>query len=104
MIVLRVFGWLFLLAGVAAFGRDLLRFFEADSTFRLSALGELWYALAPGSLNLSQAVIQRYLWAPLWDPGLITVLLWPAVLVLGGIGLVLLVLGGFRRSRHRYRY
>lgn len=97
--MLRVLGWLFLLAGLAAFGRDLLRSLDADAAFRLSAAGELWYALDPGSLNLSQAVIQRYLWAPLWDPGLITVLLWPAAFVLAGLGLFLLVLGRLRRSR-----
>jgi hypothetical protein len=102
--VLRVLGWLFLLAGVAAFGRDLLRSFDAGGAFRLSALGELWYALDPGSLNLAQAVVQRYLWAPLWDPGLITLLLWPAAFVLGGLGLVLLVLGRLGRARRRSRY
>jgi hypothetical protein len=42
------------------------------------ALGSRWYGLSPGSLNLSQAIIERYVWPPLWNPGITTILLWPA--------------------------
>jgi hypothetical protein len=47
-------------------------------------------------------VTQRYVLPELWDSVLLTVLLWPAALVLGVPGLVLLALGSFRRrSRSR---
>jgi hypothetical protein len=97
VIVLRVIGGLLLMMAAAAFGWDAYRYFAAGGPFRLSAAGELWYALDPGSLNLLQAGIQRRLWPELWDPGLVTVLLWPAVAVLGALGLVLFLLGARRR-------
>lgn len=42
-------------------------------------LGNLWNNHAPGSLNLAQAVIQRYIHPALWTDVLIPVLLMPAV-------------------------
>jgi hypothetical protein len=96
LIVLRVIGGLLLLLAAAALGWDVYRY-AVGGPFRLSAGGELWYALHPGSLNLVQAGIQRNLWPELWDPGLVTVLLWPAAAVLGVLGLVLFLLGARRR-------
>ncbi|WP_158047434.1 hypothetical protein [Skermanella pratensis] len=101
MVVLRVIGGVLLLAGLAALGWDLWQWSgmaAAGGGLHLSAAGELWYRLHPGSLNLMQAVVQRYLAPELWDPGLLTVLLWPAALVLAAPGLVLLALGSIRRS------
>jgi hypothetical protein len=45
------------------------------------ALGQLWFAVDPGSLNLSQALIERGLWPPLWDHLVFPVLRQPAPLV-----------------------
>lgn len=100
MVVLRVIGGVLLLAGLAALGWDLWQWSQmaAGGGLHLSAAGELWYRLHPGSLNLTQAVVQRYLAPELWDPVLLTVLLWPAALVLAVPGLVLLALGSLRRS------
>lgn len=97
VIVLRVIGGLLLLMAAAALGWDAYRYLVVGGPFRLSAAGELWYALDPGSLNLLQAGIQRHLWPALWDPGLVTILLWPAAAVLGVLGLVLFLLGARRR-------
>lgn len=95
--MLRVIGFILLALGLAAFGWD-----AAQSTgvrdLHLSAAGELWYALSPATLNLAQAVTQRYVLPWLWDPVMITVLLWPAALVLGVPGLLLLATS-FRRRR-----
>ena len=85
-----------LLAGLASIGWDLWRS-NAEGAFRLAALGEVWYRLSPGTIDLTRAVIERYIWPPLWDPGIVWLLLQPAVLVLAGTGLVLAWLGG--RSR-----
>ena len=48
-------------------------------------------------LNLTQAVTQRYVLPELWDPVLLTVLLWPAFIVLAVPGLILFALGSLRR-------
>ncbi|MEM9442102.1 MAG: hypothetical protein AAGA73_16800 [Pseudomonadota bacterium] len=53
------------------------------------AAGELWFNLHPYSLNLSQAVIQRYLLPSLWDPVIVSVLQWPAWSILAAPGAVL---------------
>ncbi|EWY42607.1 hypothetical protein N825_01635 [Skermanella stibiiresistens SB22] len=101
MVVLRVIGAVLLVAGLAALGWDLWRWSQiagVEGGLHLTAAGELWYGLHPGSLNLTQAVVQRYLSPSLWDPALVTILLWPAALVLAVPGIVLLALGSIRRS------
>ena len=57
--------------------------------FQMEPLGALLYAVAPDLLNGSQAFIQRYVWPPLWDPGIQTVLTWWDVGVIGTLGAVL---------------
>ena len=67
--------------------------------WRPSSFGELAFRLAPEWLNLSQAIIQRYVSPWVWDPVIQTVLLWPAWPVLGALGLAFLGLHQFRRRR-----
>ena len=55
-------------------------------------LGNLWNNHAPGSLNLAQAVIQRYIHPALWTDVLIPVLLMPAVGVFSTVAVVALLL------------
>jgi hypothetical protein len=57
--------------------------------YRPIAAGELWFTLHPYSLNLSQAVTQRYLLPSLWDPFIISMLQWPAWSLFGAPGAVL---------------
>jgi hypothetical protein len=104
VVFLRVTGGILLLAGIAALGFDLWQYVQFASqnagqgqSFHLAAAGELWYRLSPGTLNLTQAVTQRYILPELWDFVLLTVLLWPAFIVLAVPGLVLLALGSLRR-------
>jgi len=94
MIVGRVIGWIFVAAGIAILARDLFGWFR-EGTLVLITAGELWFTLHDGSLNLIQAVTQRYIFPQLWDPVAVTVLLWPAFLVVGVPGLILIWL--FRR-------
>jgi len=90
--VVRLLGAILVVAALAVAAVDL-----SDGAGPLaSSAGELWYRIDPGSLNLTQAVIQRYVWPELYDPALLTVLLWPAALVLGVPGAVLLLLTGRR--------
>lgn len=57
----------------------------------LISLGELWFKLSPGTLNLMQAVTQRYIAPAVWDPGIVWVLEKPAVAVFGLLALAFIV-------------
>jgi hypothetical protein len=99
--LLRLVGLALLIAGLGLLVRDLLGLTQGAG-FRPEALGQLWYALDPGSLNLLQAVTQRYLAAALWDNGVVWLLLQPAFVVALVLG-TFLVLTTRRRRRTYYR-
>jgi hypothetical protein len=96
----RIVGWLLLLAAVWLLGLDLLDFYRMKS-FEPMAAGQVWFRFDVASLNLAQAVVQRYLHPTIWDPGIVWVLTQPAFAVLGVPGLALLLAG--RRARPRGR-
>jgi hypothetical protein len=96
----RFLAWLFIALGLGVFAYDVWVFLNSGAV-NLTALGQLWYSLHPGSLNLVQAVIERYVHPFLWDPIIISVLLTPASLVFVVIGIVLALL--FRRRKRRRR-
>ena len=95
----RFVGAVFLLAGFVLLARDVFALGHGDG-FHPPALGELWYALDPGSLNLLQAVVQRYLWAPVWDGGAVWFLLQPAFVVALVLGVLLWLLTKPRRRTY----
>ena len=88
MIVGRVIGWIFVVAAIAVLARDVYAWIDSGA-LAFAATGELWFTLHSGSLNLLQAITQRYIFPALWDPIFVTVLLWPAFLVIGIPGLIL---------------
>jgi hypothetical protein len=90
MIVGRVIGWILFLAGAAVLVRDLLVWIDTKHWAPI-ALGQLWYDLNRSSLNLVQAVVQRYIHPFLWDPIIVNVLLSWAFAVLMFLGAVLLL-------------
>ena len=94
MIVGRVIGWIVLLAGAAVLVRDGLVWIDTKHWAPI-ALGQLWYQLNRSSLNLVQAVVQRYIHPFLWDPIIVSLLLSWAFAVLMILGVLLLV--PFRR-------
>jgi hypothetical protein len=98
IVVGRVLAWLFIALGLGVFAYDLWAFLNRG-VIGMTALGQLWYSLHPGSLNLVQAVIERYVHTLLWDPIIIGVLLAPAALLFLGIGLVLALV--FRKRKRR---
>jgi len=63
-------------------------------SYRVIAAGELWFRLHPYSLNLSQAVIQRYVHPAVWDPVIVSMLQWPFWSIFGAPGAVLAILFG----------
>ena len=99
-LLFRLIGLALFLLAIAFFVRDL--YVRLDTgLFEPAPLGQYWYGWSPGSLNLTQAVIQRYVWPPLWDSVLQPILEMPAFLPLGILGLLLLLVTRRRRSRRR---
>ena len=75
-------------------------------------LGQLWYQAAPQSLQLTEAVVDRYIdpcgLMPflgcdtfLWHPMIATLLGWPAGLVFGLFGVIILLLSSASAKRNR---
>jgi len=90
LILWRIIAGLLLLAGTAVLARDVAAYFDSHLWAPI-VLGQLWYELDRSSLNLAQAVIQRYASPGLWDRIVAAVLLcraWAVLLVLGGVVLV----------------
>jgi len=85
----RFIGWLLLGAAVVALGADALASLEAGN-IHLEPLGAVWFKIDVGSLNLTQAVIQRYVSPWLWDPAIQWLLAQPAAAVAGVPAVVLL--------------
>ena len=88
----RIIGWILVALALALLGHEALSALE-DGRYRLVALGELWFridqAAGAGSLNATQAFVQRYVWAWLWEGLIQPVLIAPAWLVFAVPGLLL---------------
>ncbi len=96
----RILGIFFVVVALVILAADLL--VAAKSTeSRIMPLGQLWYTLDAGSLNLVQAVIERYIWGPRWYPVLAGFLQWPAAPVFGGLGIVILVAPALRLPKRK---
>ena len=103
--ILRGIGWALLLVAVLAIGYGAVLWQGGVAIFQ-QAGGEYWFQAHSESLNLIQAIIQRYLHPSIWDPFLVNILLWP---VAAGLGLVaalfaipgILLVSFFRRRRRR---
>jgi len=93
----RLIGWIVFLAGLAVLAHDVFVWFDTKHWAPI-ALGQLWFDLNRSSLNLVQAVVQRYIHPFLWDPIIVTILLCWAFAVLMVLGVLILALSG-RRSR-----
>lgn len=87
MRVLSTIGLLLALLGLGVLAYDVGQYAEYGG-FQMTAVGDLWFSVHAASLNLVQAVIERYLWPPLWDPLITTILLWPAGIFYVVIGLL----------------
>ena len=87
--------WLFA-AALVALVHDGARSIAASSLV-VTSLGELWFSISAPSLNLTQAVIERYLHSVLWDPVIVSILQAPAAVVLMVIALFFALMGRRRR-------
>ncbi len=98
MVVLRVIGWLLIVAALLALGWDIF-FWIHDGHFGFQPAGAAWYRVSPGSMNLIQALIENHIWKTLWNPVIETVLRLPLWLVLGIPGLLLAFIARTRKRR-----
>jgi hypothetical protein len=94
----RILAYLFLALALMAAGAEAVRSLEAG-VWQPMALGWLWFTIDVGSLNLAQAVIQRYLHPSIWDPGIAWILQQPAWSVFAAIALILHLVFRLRRRR-----
>ncbi|HEY1260860.1 MAG TPA: resistance to Congo red protein [Stellaceae bacterium] len=95
----RIIGWVFFLAGLSVLLRDALVWLDTGHWAPL-ALGQLWYDFDRSSLNLVQAVVQRYLHPYVWNPVIVGLLLCWAFAVLIVLGALILLLS-YRLARRR---
>ena len=70
----------------------------ATSELVLTPLGTSWYAVSPDTLNLAQALVQRYVFPALWDPMIVSILTLPGFVVFLVLALLFHLIGR-RRSR-----
>jgi hypothetical protein len=87
-LIARLIGFLLLLGACAVLGHDLLSWQE-NGVFAPTATGQLWQYIHGASLSAIQDAVQRYLAPQLWDPVLVSVLKFWAVLVLAVPGFLL---------------
>lgn len=102
MIIFILLGSSFLIAGAIALAWDVIQAMDGGH-FVLTPLGKTWFDLDASSLNFSQAIIQRYTFPEIWDPGIITILNWPTIFVLFGTGVILLLIAGILGMGRRTR-
>lgn len=97
MSIRRIVGIGLALLSAAALVFDVANELSGAGLFGFVSLGDLWARMDGASLNLVQAIVQRYLLPALWDPMLVTVLLLPAWPLLGGAAALFLL----RRNKSR---
>ena len=97
----RFLGWLFLALAVFSFVSDIWAFFQTGN-LNFSQLGENWYSLHAGSLNLLQAVTERYISPHVWDYGFSQLLFLPTIVVMTVIGGLLTLLSSSSSKKRRH--
>lgn len=90
-------GWLFLLIAITIGVLDVNSWIMSEK-FVLSDIGSIWYSIHPTSLQVIEPIVSRYIHPGIWNSFIMTILLWPAMLAFGLIGLVLVLF-----SRHKTR-
>jgi len=100
MNLLRILSFISVTAAAAALGRDIFLSFSAGRLASTS-LGALWFSLHPPSLNLFQAVVERYIAPVIWDPYIVAVLKSPAWLDMIVLAVILLAPVWLFRRRTR---
>jgi hypothetical protein len=89
MIIGRIIGWIFALAGLVVLVRDFVISFEVGYWAPI-ALGQLWYNIDRSSLHTTQEAIQYYSSREIWNTIDQTILMSWAFAVFMALGMSLL--------------
>lgn len=95
--MLRMIGYLLLCLAMAAVAYDGMRMIADNGRLVFTSMAEHWLAIAPQTMEAARAAVEQvspYLWSPLIS----TILVFPAWMVVGGLG-VLVYLAGYRPPR-----
>jgi len=87
----RVIGWACLMLTLIVVLRDAAAALQSGGVSP-APLGNIWYALSPGTLNGLQAGVERYISPALWDSAFFPLLQQPAFLFFLIPGVILVVL------------
>ena len=86
----KIVGWSLVILALAACAYELHASIETGG-YRMIEAGALWFRFDVESLNLAQAIVQRFIHPYLWDPLIAGMLHWPAWSLLGGPGVALVL-------------
>ncbi len=75
-----ILGWLFAIATFAVAAWEFIAR-DPEKGFELRPAGQMWYLIDRDSLGLFQVVVERYIWPPLWDPVLFSLLQLPSIVI-----------------------
>ena len=92
MLALRLFGRVFVVLALAVLVFGVYLWLAGHDITKLG--GQLWFEMHGASLNMLQAVVQRYIAPGLWDVVIVDILLLPAWESLLGAVIIFLMLGG----------
>lgn len=102
MIIVRIIGYVLLLAGLVALGAELLSSLEAGK-WTIIPLGQRWVEFFGfTSLQSIQVGLERYVHPFLWNPVLQSVFEAPAWLPLVLLGLIFILVARRRRRRRMF--
>jgi hypothetical protein len=94
----RLISLLFLASGLYLLGHDVASMLRHAATGPRS-LEAVWTEIDSGGLGAAQKFVQHHLSADLWDPGITTLLEWPAWVLPLGAGLVIMIIDVFSQRR-----
>ena len=101
MFILRVLGMVLTFGGVGILAAEVI--WPPETGFELRALGWWWAEIHRDSLLLLQPAVERYLTPAIWDPGIQTLLEWPAAPQVIVLGVLLWWLGRRGARKHAQR-
>lgn len=84
--VLSLLGYVCIAYGVTLVGMDVFRSARTRG-LSLESLGGIFSDWSADTLNILQSVIERHIWPPIWDPGIVSILQIPASLFFLLLGL-----------------
>ncbi|MEM9048979.1 MAG: hypothetical protein AAGC92_09685 [Pseudomonadota bacterium] len=95
---MRLLGFVLFVLGLVLLGLDWWASADPQNV-ELRLIGDLWATYHRESLLVAQPAVERYAAPWLWNPIIQSILLAPAAVFFGGLGLALLLVSRFRARR-----